>query len=306
MHRLFHRVPAALAFVAASLASAGDLAPATELPVGDVYEVTNRFFVSRVIPESADTVTQVELRAIVNIRAIEISGAGTKFRVRVESLAVDYAQLTSNAYNALRFDSEAEDPAFNAGSNSLFELIGEPIEFEVEADRRSDTLLSSVRNAFSNDTAGNLFRMFLSERVFSQSLLWIVNLPEAGHDASIGDTFAGWMGGRLLGEAMVNFDPVFTYASREGDLATLSISGSGTVEDARATDARLDGDPRFVPVTISVDGQGLWNVADHLMESLHVEADAFLEPDRIDPLGKRIERRKMEIEITVERVKQPG
>jgi hypothetical protein len=306
MHPLINRIAAVLALVTASVASAGDLAPASELPAGDRYEVTNRFFVSRVIPESADTVTEVEMRARVNVRAIEISGAGTKFRFRVESLAINYAQVTSNAYNALRFDSEAEDPAFNASSTSLYELIDEPIEFDIEADRRADSLLAALRNSFANDTAGNLFRMFLSERVLSQSMLWIVNLPEAGHEASIGDVFTGWMGGRLVGEAMVHFAPEFTYTSREGDVANLSISGSGTVEDARQVDARLDGEPRFVPVTISVDGQGAWNVADHLMDSLHLEADAFLEPDEIDPLGRRIERRKMQIEITVERIKQPG
>lgn len=299
---------AALA-LALACASARAESFAKRAPAGSEhrYRIQHRFDATVHAPESANARTRVDFGLEATFVVIARDDRRAILRLRVEGIEFRFVDdTTGGAIVGVGFDSDApvEQDASNP-SSSLREMVGRTFELLLNADGSVDNLSVFTEALPDGNTAAILGRL-VNEGLLASSIEWIFGLPPAGASLEVGAAFTKPVRLSFRGDGHVDTQLRFTYAERADDDARFVVAGDAAYIDDRPPMAVLDGREVMVIDESTIEGEAAWRPEDGVLESLRLTVEARIEPVRIDPLGRRIERRTLGQSYSIQRLPSPG
>ncbi|MFG0275382.1 MAG: hypothetical protein ACF8QF_10030 [Phycisphaerales bacterium] len=293
----------ALLFAGAPRADAETFDQRLEAGARHRYTITNRFAPTLHQPTRGDSRTIVEATMEVTIAVLSADRGRMVLRVRVDKLDFEFLDFGSGAVIGLQFDDD-DDPEMdmrNPGA-TLRSFVGQVFEVLVDGKISSVQLRDIVWPLLPEDNAGNIMKRLIGEGLLAHSLSWIVGLPPVDADLAPGDAFSDEVLVRFPGDGEVAFLPAFLFDGVEDDRAAFTIGGEVAYTDNRSPLAMVTGRQPMTIDASTLSGAAVWRTDLGALESLELTASATLEPDPLDPLGRRIERKSIEESFIIRRI----
>jgi hypothetical protein len=295
----------ASASLLAPVASARAQSFATRVEEGTThrYEIRTSFGPTMHQPSQGDFRTVGDLALETTVFANSVDDGRIVLVVRIDALRLHFIDDDGSRITGLRFDSadpEETDDANLAGS--LRQAVGETFEVLIEEGGEVTALRDTFTNFLPDDNAGRIVARLVSGGMLETSIRWIFDLPPRDLAAEAGASFSDTVVVRFTGDGRVEFEPRFTVGAVEDGAADLEITGDVVYVDDRTPKAVLEGREPFTIDEASVEGAARWDLGLGALRSLDLTTYARVEPQRIDPLGRRIERRSIEQIFTIRRL----